>query len=285
MSQRRLTISLAAVACSLFAASAAAQLQTPAASPFAKLEQKVGLTDVTVEYSRPSMKGREIFGGLVPFGKIWRTGANQPTKLTFSQDVTLGGEAVPAGTYALYTIPGEAEWTVIVSRKTDLWGASGYDEANDLARFTVKPESLSDEVETFAIGLESLRNDSAELVLDWELTRVSLPLELNTKEQVIAQIEELKGTPEFENANALYSAGTFYHESGMELETALEWVSKACSLRESPAFWMFARKARIEMDLGLKSEAKASAQKTLELATAAGNSDYQKIAKDILASL
>ncbi|MBK1880269.1 DUF2911 domain-containing protein [Pelagicoccus mobilis] len=285
MNTRRIVVCFAAAALSFLAASASAQLRTPAASPFSSVEQKVGLTDVSIEYSRPSMKGREVFGGLVPFGAVWRTGANQPTKLTFSEDVVLGGKDVPAGTYALYTIPGEDEWTMIVYKSTELWGSFGYDQTNDQARFTVKPQQLSKEVETFTIGIDGLRNDSATVYLDWEKTRVAFSLEVDTTAQVLSQIEELKDKPEFQKVNVLFSAGTFYHEAGIELETALEWVSKACEKRKQPAYWMYARKARIEADLGLKAEAKASAEKTLELATAGGNPDYQKIAKEILAKL
>lgn len=285
MNTRRFATCFAVAALLVFASAASAQLQTPAASPFSKIEQKVGLTDITIEYSRPSMKGREIYGGLVPFDAVWRTGANQPTKVTFGGDVVLGGQEIPAGAYALYTIPGEEEWTVIVYQSTELWGSFGYDQANDQARFTVKPIELAHPVETFTIGFDALRNDSATVFLDWETTRVAFELEVNTREQVLSQIEELKDKPEFQKVNVLFSAGTFYHEAGIELETALQWVSLACEKREQPAYWMYARKARIEADLGMKAEAKASAEKTLELAVAGGNPDYQKIAKDILAQL
>ncbi len=265
--------------------SASAQLKTPAASPHSLLEQTVGLTEVSIDYSRPSVRGREVFGGLVPFGEVWRTGANQPSKISFSDDVVFGGQAVPAGQYALYTIPGESEWTVIVYANTNLWGAFGYDPKADVVRFTVEPHELGHSVESMTFTIDSLRNDGAVLCLDWDRTRIEIPFEVPTSAKVMAQIESLKGTPEFENAGTLFNAATFYHESGKDLETALQWVSKACELQEKPAYWMFARKARIELDLGLKAEAKKSAEKTLELATAGGNPDYQKIARDLLAQL
>ncbi|MDQ8183198.1 DUF2911 domain-containing protein [Pelagicoccus sp. SDUM812005] len=267
------------------ALNAAAQLKTPAASPHSLLEQTVGLTEVAIDYSRPSVKGREIFGGLVPYGQVWRTGANQPSKISFSDEVTLGGETIPAGQYALYTIPGRDQWTVIVYKSTDLWGAMGYDPKGDLVRFVVKPTQLSSPVESMTFTIDALRNDGAVLNLDWDRTRISMPLQVPTEQKVMAQIESLKGTPAFEKPGALFNAATFYHESGKDLQTALEWVSKACELSERPAYWMYARKARIEMDLGLKAAAKASAEKTLELATAGGNPDYQKIARDMLAQL
>ncbi|MDQ8187995.1 DUF2911 domain-containing protein [Pelagicoccus sp. SDUM812002] len=265
--------------------SASAQLNTPAASPHSVLEQTVGLTEVAIDYSRPSIKGREIFGGLVPYGEVWRTGANQPSKISFSDDVTLGGEAIPAGQYALYTIPGKNEWTVIVYKSTDLWGSMGYDPEGDLVRFKVEPTRLEHSVESMTFSIDALRNDGAVLSLDWDRTRISMPLEVPTAQKVMAQIDELKGTPAFEKPSVLFNAGTYYHEAGKDLETALQWVSKACESSERPAYWMFARKARIEVDLGMNEAAKASAEKTLELATAGGNPDYQKIAQDILAKL
>lgn len=267
------------------AALSQAQLQTPAASPHAVLKQTVGLTEVEVEYSRPSVKDREIFGELVPYGEIWRTGANQATKLTFSDDVTLGGENIPAGSYALYTIPGKKEWTLIIYSSTELWGAFGHDPSKDVARIKVKPQALKQPVESLTIGFDHLRNDGARLFLAWDKTQVATELEVPTDDKVMSQIEKLKDTPEFENPNALFAAGTYYHESGKDLEQALEWVNAATEKSDNAPYWMFARKARIEVDLGKKEAAKASAEKTLELATEAGNPDYQKIAKDILASL
>ena len=267
-------------------ATAQAQLKTPAASPFAYFKQTVGLTDVEIEHSRPSMKGREIFGELVPYGEVWRTGANQPTKLTFSDDVTLGGKSVPAGSYALYTIPGKSEWTLIVYSETDLWGSFGYDQSKDVARIVAKPQKLRTPVETFTIGLGELRNDSAQLHLDWANTRVAVELKVPTDSKVMSQIEKLEGTEEFaSNPNALFGAATYYHESNRDLDQALEWVTRALEQQDQPAYWMYARKARIERDLGKKEAAKVSAEKTLELATAGNNPDYQKIARDILESL
>lgn len=283
---RFLAPKLLASACALvFLASANAQLKTPAASPHSTLKQTVGLTDVEVDYSRPSMKGRDVFGGLVPFGAVWRTGANQPTKVSFSDDVVLGGKDIAAGTYALYTIPGADEWEVIVYSSTELWGAFGYDQANDVARFTAKPIALGHAVESFTIGIDGLRNDGAVIYLAWDKTRIDLPLTVHTHDAVMSQIEALRGTDAFENVGTLFSAGTYYHESGADLNQALEWVSSAVEKSEQPAYWIYARKARIELDLGKKGAARESAERTLELATAGGNPDYQKIAKDILAQL
>lgn len=264
---------------------ASAQLKTPAPSPHSSLTQTVGLTEVSIDYSRPGMKGRAIFGELVPFGEVWRTGANKPTRITFSDAVTLGGTDLEAGTYALYTIPGKNEWTVIVYADTELWGAFGYDKANDVTRFKVKSKAIAERVESLTIGFDSLHNDGATLYIAWDKTRIDIPLKVHSHEAVMSQIEELKGTPGFESVGNLYSAGSYFYESGEDLEQALEWVTAACEKSDSPAYWMLATKARIELKLGRTGAAKASAQKALELAIAGKNPDYEKIAKDILAQL
>ena len=261
------------------------QISFPAASPHCVFKQVVGLTDVEIDYSRPGVKGREIFGGLVPWGEVWRTGANAPTKITFSNDVTLGGAEIRAGSYALFTIPEPDEWTIIIYGSTDGWGSFGYDSSKDVVRIKAKPMRLNERVESFTIGIDALRNDTATLNLDWDHTRVAIPMKVDTSGQVMSRIEELKDTPEFQKPNALFGAGSFYHDSGYDLPQALDWVSAAIEKSDSPAYWMYARKARIEADLGQKEAARASAERTRELANEAGNPDYVKIANDIIASL
>ena len=150
--------------------------ETPAASPACTLKQRVGLTDIEIVYSRPGVKGRQIFGGLVPYDKVWRTGANQATKITFGAPVTLNGAEVPAGTYALMTIPGEKEWTIIVNKTAAQWGAYRYDEKADLVRVKATPAALAESVETFTIDINDIHDDSATLNLIWEKTRVPVKL-------------------------------------------------------------------------------------------------------------
>ncbi len=284
-SLRSLRCAAVAALAAALAAAGAAQIKFPAASPHATLKQVVGLTDVEIDYSRPSVKGRQIFGGLVPWGEVWRTGANEPTKITFSDEVTLGDATVPAGAYALYTIPQKDSWTIIVYGTTEGWGSFGYDQSKDVARFTAKPSELAAPVETFTIGIGDLRNDSATLHLDWDRTRVSIPIKVPTTARVMSQIDSAKDTPAFKEPNTLFGAGSFYHDAGHDLPQALNWIATAIDSSERPGYWMYARKARLEIDLGRKEAAKISAEKTLELATQAGNGDYQKIAKDLLASL
>ena len=157
-----------------------AQTKTPApaASPACTLKQRVGLTDIEIDYSRPGVKGRVIFGGLVPFDKVWRTGANEATRITFSTPVKFNGEEVPAGTYALFTIPGKNEWTIILNKTAKQWGAFHYDDKADLLRVKSTPAELAEPVETFTIDINDIRDDSATLNLIWDKTRVPVKLSL-----------------------------------------------------------------------------------------------------------
>ena len=169
----------------------AQQIQMPQASPAAKISQKVGLTDVTVDYSRPSMKGRKIFGELVPFGAVWRTGANSATILDFSTDVSVNGNQVPKGKYALYTIPEKSKWTIVLSKNTDLWGSIGYSADEDIVRFTVEPNKMSRKYETFEITFNNMTDNSADLSLKWENTRVEFKISTEVDPIVMGQIKEL----------------------------------------------------------------------------------------------
>ena len=151
----------------------AKKIEFPQASPSASVKERVGVTAVSIDYSRPSARERKIFGGLVPYGAVWRTGANAATKITFSTDVKLGGAAVPAGSYALFTIPGEAEWTVILSKVVDgQWGSYAYDKKDDQARVTVKPVAMAEPMETMTISLQDMHAGKANLVIAWEKTKV-----------------------------------------------------------------------------------------------------------------
>jgi hypothetical protein len=206
------------------------KLEFPQASPAASVKQRIGLTDVEVEYSRPSVKARKIFGGLVPYGEVWRTGANTATKLTFSADVKLEGTPVPAGSYALYTIPGENEWVVILSKVTGQWGSYQYDEKNDLLRAKVKPIALKDPVETMSISLEEVRDDAAQLAITWDKTRVTAKIETDLVAVMVPQIKtamagDAKKKPYFQ-------AAMFYYEHNLDLKQALAWMDEA--VKEQP---------------------------------------------------
>jgi len=265
-------------------AQTAPKLEMPAASPAAKLEQRVGVTDVVVTYNRPSVKGRKVFGELVPFGEVWRTGANTATSISFSTDVTFGGSAVPAGKYALYTIPGETEWTVILSKVTGQWGAYQYDAKDDLLRVTAKPAQLNDPVETFEIGLGDLRDGSATLNLAWERTRVSVKLEVDIVAALKPQIEAAMTA---EGKKPYLAAAMFYFEHDIDLKKSLEWIESA--IKEQPeAFWAIYRKGLILEKLGDKPGAIAAAQASMALAEKAQGgirTEYVNLNKTLLARL
>jgi hypothetical protein len=253
-----------------------AQISTPAASPTMNLSTKVGLTDVSIEYSRPSVKDRDIFakGGLVPFGEMWRTGANKNTMFTFGDDVMLGGKEVKAGTYALFTIPDENEWTIILYEDTNNWGIpKEYDAKKEAARFMVKPGKTGKGVETFTINITDVTYNSANINLSWEFTSVDLPLKVEVNKMVQKEFDRLVNGP---NAADYYNMAAFYHESGQDLNKALEYVEKA-TMGDDPKFWQVRRKSLILADLGKYKEAVDSAKQSLALAQKAGNMDYVRM--------
>jgi hypothetical protein len=261
----------------------AQQIQMPQASPSAKIAQQVGLSNVTVDYSRPSTKGRKIFGELVPFGEVWRTGANGATLLTFSTDVIISGKNVPAGQYALYAIPNKSEWTMILSKNTKLWGAIGYDESDDLLRFNVSPNKLSRNYETMEITFADMTDTGANLSIKWETTRVDFRIETEVDEIVMAQIQELVIDTETENPGLLYAAANYYYTNKKDMKQAYAWISK--SVESDKKYWTVHIKAKIEATRGMKSEAIASAKESMTLAKEAGNPDYIALNERLIKSL
>ncbi len=254
-----------------FFTAAHAQLETPQPSPESTLMQKIGLTDVSVNYSRPSKKGREIFGGLVPYDQIWRTGANGSTDITFSQDVEIMNVPVKAGTYSIYTKPGKSEWTVYLYKETDHWGTpKEFDQNMVVVSAQVKPMRSNLTVETFTIDFANLSNDGADLVFAWDNTLVSLPFSVPTKAMMQKNIEQTFDGP---TANDYFGAARYYYEENMQLDQALQWVQKATSMKPD-AFWMLKLQSEIQAQLGDKFNAIQSAKKSMELAQKAGNMQY-----------
>ena len=260
--------------------SATAQVQAPQPSPFTKIEQKVGLTDVTLEYSRPGMRDREIFGNLVPYGEVWRTGANENTKITFSDDVKIDGKDLKAGTYAIFTIPEENEWEVMFYTDSNNWGTPQEWDDEKVA-LTAKAEvmELPFPMESFTIMIDELQNDSAALSFIWEQTVASLRFEVPTDSKTMASIEKTMNGP---GANDYFAAASYYHDSEKDLDKAYEWVTKAVEMGNPDAYWVLRKKSLIEADLGKKDEAIATAKKSLAAAEKAGNQDYVKMNKDSL---
>lgn len=271
-----------ALAMLTFAWQAEAQIEMPAASPSASFSQKVGLTDVKITYSRPSAKGRTIFGGLVPYGELWRTGANAATKLEFSDDVKIGGKEIKAGTYSLFSIPGESEWTIIINKNPNQGGTGQYKQEEDAARFTVKPSKTGYKFETFTIGIDNVQGESADIQIIWENTLVSFPLEVEVDSRVMASIDRsLKVSP-----NAYFQAASYYHDTGKDLNQALEWITLAVNEYEKAnqnVFWVYRKKSLIEADLKKYKEAIATAEKSKKMAQEAGNQQYVKFNEDSIA--
>ncbi len=254
---------------------AVAQIQTPQPSPSTTLEQVVGLTEVKIEYSRPAMRGRTIMGDLVPYGSLWRTGANKNTTLSFSDPVMVGGQALAAGTYALFTRPGKSLWEVFFYNETENSGLpKEWKPESIVAVIEVPTQSLAEPEESFTISINELTNTGANIHLSWENTRVTLPLEVPTDEKTMASIKEtIKGTPK---AGDLYKAAVYYRESGRDLQTAKKWIGKAIEM-DPGKYWMFRQQALILADLNEKEAAIKAAQSSLELAEKAGNQDYVRL--------
>jgi hypothetical protein len=259
------------------------KLEFPAASPSATLKQRIGVTDFEVVYSRPSMKGRQVFGNgnVVPYGKVWRTGANAATKLSFNTAVKLNGTEVPAGTYALYTIPGETEWVIILNKGVGQSGTQ-YDEKADVVRFKATPNQLPElKLETFTIEFNQLRDESATLDLVWEHTVVPIHIELDVTAKLVPQIE--KAMAASEGRKPYFQAAAFYYDHGLDLKKASQWVDAALAERE--AYYIVHLKAKILAKLGDKAGALAAAKRSSELATKANDGAYVKLNNDLIATL
>lgn len=258
-----------------------AQIVAPQPSPLATVKQVVGLTDVTLEYSRPAMKGRTIFGDLVPFEKLWRTGANNNSVITFSTDVTVAGKELKAGSYAIFTIPGETVWEVNFYSDTNNWGTpNSWDASKVAAVVKVNSKSISEKTESFTIEISDLTNDGANLSIIWDTTKVSIPFTVPTDATVIASIDKAMAGP---GANEYYTSAVYYMNSGRDINKAKEWIDKAISMAESPAFWQLRQQSLIYAKAGDKKGAIAAAKKSLAAAEVAGNADYVKMNKDSLA--
>lgn len=273
---------LTLIACAMISSAAFSQqnLKVPAPSPSTTIKQDFGISSVELSYSRPGVKGRKIFGDLVPYDKLWRTGANSPTLITFGDDVTIGGTKVPAGKYGLLTIPGQQEWTVIITKSTDVSGPAAYKEANDVVRVKVKPMELPFPVETFNIFFDNIKATSMEAVIMWDKTVVPFTISTEIDSKVSAQIDELMKT----DKPPYFQAAMYYLENGKDLNQAVSWMDKA--IAENPkAFWVYHNKANALVKLGKKKEATEAAQKSIELAKEARNDDYVQLNEKLLATL
>jgi len=261
-----------------------AQVQLPQASPTATLMQNFGVGKITLVYSRPSIKGRTVFmnnSDLAPLGKLWRTGANAATRLTFSDKVNFGGKDIDTGSYVLYTIPGESEWEIILNKGLNNSGTDGYKESEDVVRFKISADNSTNlDIETFTMEFLNLKPERCDLFILWGNTGVIIPITTNFKDKARTDIEAaLKGTDK-----PYWQAASFYYEYDKDYAKALDNVNHAIEGNKD-AFYMYMLKARIQKAMGDKTGAKTSAEKTIETATAAKNDDYIKQANDLLKSL
>lgn len=269
------------MACLLVSGASYAQLKTPAPSPTQTIKQDFALSSVELSYSRPAVKGRKIFGDLVPYGKVWRTGANRATTITFGEDVMFGGQNVPAGKYGLLTIPGAAEWTVILSKQLDVTAPAAYKEDMDVIRVKAKPMKMPMTVESFTIGFDDVKPGSMKLYLLWDKTYVEVPVTADIDSKVMAQIDDAMNNSD---KKPYFQAAAYYLETGKDLNKALSWFDKA--VEENPdAFFMHYQRAKCLAKLGRKQEALTAAQKSMELSRKAKNDDYVALNEKLIASL
>ncbi len=258
-----------------------AQVKTPQPSPKSTITQVVGLTNVEIVYSRPSAKGRDVFNNLVPFGKLWRTGANENTTIAFSEDVVIGGKTLPKGKYALFTTPKADNWEVVFYTATDNWGnPENWDEAKVALKTTVKPESLNRNVESFTIGINNLDNNFAHLELSWEKTIVAIKFEVPTQKAAMASIDKTLAGP---SAGDYFSSAQYLQQSNGDMNKALTYINKALDMNKDKPFWYNRLKSLIQAKLGDKNGAIETAKISLASAEVAKNQDYVKMNKDSIA--
>ena len=274
---------LVATLCSV---STFAQIKMPAPSPTQKITQEFGIGSIELTYSRPSIKGRSLLkenSDLAPLGKLWRTGANAATRIVFSDKVMMGGKLLDTGTYVLYTIPGKEYWEIIINKGLKNSGTDGYKESEDVNRFKVKAEKMGADVETFTMQFANVMPESCVLSIMWGGTVVRIPMSVNVKDRIRAQVEKALSA-ETVNPNAYQAAATFYYEWEKDLDKALTTITKATQANPK-AFWLFLLQAKIQRDNGDKVAAKASAEKCIAIATEAKNDDYVKQANDLIKKL
>jgi hypothetical protein len=260
--------------------SADAQLRTPAPSPTQTIKQDFGLASVELSYSRPAMKGRKVFGDLVPFGKVWRTGANSATTINFGEEVSIGGKKIPAGKYGLLSIPDKNSWTLIISKQLDVTSPAAYKQDMDVVRVDAKTMKMNESMESFTMQFANVKPTSCELHIMWENTAVALPITVDVETKVMAQIDQLMN----KDNRPYFNAAMYYMDNGKDLNQALAWFEKATEAQPS-AFWIHHQKANCLAKLGKKEEAKKAAEKSKELAAAAKNDDYVKLNEKLLAEL
>ena len=278
--QMKKIIALVVILSSSYYSNFAQDLNIPPPSPPQEIKQTFGLSTIEVSYSRPSVKGRKIFGDLVPFGKVWRTGANNATTIRFGDEVTIGGKKIPAGQYGLLTIPGENSWTFIISHQVDVTNPSNYKEDQDIVRVSSKSETLPIAMENFSILFDHVTNSSCYLELVWDHTAVGIPITTDIDSKIMANIN----TAMMGDKKPYFQSAIYYLDNGKNLDTALAWFNKA-SAQEPDAYFIVYHKARCLAKMGKNQDAISTAQHGMELAKKANNNDYVTLNEKLIASL
>lgn len=273
--------SLTAAALLISGIASAQGVKVPAPSPLQTIKQAFALSDISIEYSRPSAKGRTIYGDLVPFGKVWRTGANGATKIVFGEDVKVEGTAIASGTYAIYSVPNKDSWEIMLYKDLTLGGdVANYKKENEVARFVVKTKAMADKMETFTIDISDITSTTAKVNFSWENTRVSLNVVADIDAKIMKSIE----ANVINDNRPYFQAASYYYESGKDLVKAAEWADKAIAANPK-AYWIVMLKAKIQAKQGDKKAAIATAEQVVALATEGKNDDYVKQANDLIASM
>lgn len=269
-------------AAALFTLSAAnaQQLNTPQPSPTQSFKQNFALSTIEISYSRPGMKGRKIFGDLVPYGKVWRTGANNATTIAFGEEVMIGETKVPAGKYGLLTIPDAKEWTIIISKQTNVTSPADYKQDQDIARVKASPMPLPFPIETFTISVDDIKGNSCNLSFMWENVYVAIPVKADVDSKVMKQINDAMAN----DSRPYFTAALYYIDNGKDLNKAVEWLDKAYAQNPS-AFWVLYNKARALKMLGKKAEAIAVSNKSIEIAKKEKNDDYVALNEKLQAEM
>ncbi|MEJ7739537.1 MAG: DUF2911 domain-containing protein [Chitinophagaceae bacterium] len=273
-------LSVLMIVCTLHVCSNGQALRTPSPSPAQTIKQDFGLSSIELSYSRPSAKGRKVFGDLVPFGNVWRTGANQATVLTFGEEVNIGGTKVPAGKYGLLTIPNKDNWTIILTKQLDVTSPAAYKMENDVVRVTAKTSQVSNFYETFGMQFHNVKANTCDLRMVWENTAVILPISTDIETKVMAQIDNLMN----KDNRPYFAAASYYYDNGKDMKKAKEWAQKAVDSNPK-AYWMVHLLAKIQAKEGDKTNAMASANKSIALAKEAKNEDYVALNEKLLTSL
>lgn len=258
----------------------AQQIRTPQPSTAQTIKQDFGLGNIEISFSRPNMRGRKVFGDLVPYGKVWRTGANNATTISFSEEVTISGVKVAAGKYGLLSIPDASEWTLIISKQTNVTSPSAYKQDQDVVRVKAKPITMATAAETFTLQIANVSDTRCELHIMWDKTAVALPISVEIDSRVMQQIESTL----IKDNRPYYAGAMYYLDNGKDLDQAVIWFNKA--IEQNPkAFWVHYQKARALAKQGKKQEALQASNTSLALAKEAGNEDYVALNQKLQADL